>query len=291
MSNYKGQISTVLHYINQQVQQDWTGADSNAFNGATHRDVLAEIACMSTRNFQVYFKSYLNETYGAYIDRIRLEYALQLLQDGDLSNAQIAERIGYANDTALYNVIKKKQNTTPSQYKMEIEEQFQPSALIVDYRLEILEEKQVLFLSYIGDYNHLSSSIFEENSWNKLYDFAHAQNILPDDEEYWGICYDNTNITDSDKCRFYACLVINEHFRTKLTNEIKSMVIPSAQYAVFTHLGAYEDLDEFYNHAIQTISEDYQLSDDLILEHYVNSPTDIPIDKLITELWIPITKR
>lgn len=197
--SYKGQISAVLHYINEQIQLDWTNSDNNAFNDAMHRDILAKIACMSPRNFQLYFKSYLNETYGAYIDRIRLEYALQLFQDGDLSNAQIAERIGYANDTALYNVIKKKRNTTPSQYKLEVAKQLQPSAVRVESRLEILEEKYVLFLSYVGDYNTFSSSKFEERSWDKLYDFAQAHDVLPDHEEYWGICYDNSNITDLDK--------------------------------------------------------------------------------------------
>lgn len=291
MSDYKGQIAVVLHYINQQVQKDWTGSDSDAFNAAMHKDILAEMACMSPRNFQIYFKSYLNETYGAYIDRIRLEYALQLLQDGDLSNAKIAERIGYASDTALYRTINKKHNITPSQYKIKIGELLQPSNIIVDYRMEILEEKQVLFLSYIGDYNTFSSSIFEENSWDRLYDMAYSQNILSNKDEYWGICYDNANITDSDKCRFYACLVVCERFCPKLTDEIKCMIIPSAQYAVFTYQGAYENLDDFYNHAIQNISEDYQLGDDLILEHYVNSPTDVTVNQLITELWIPIVKR
>lgn len=291
MTNYRGQISAVQHYINEQVQQDWTNSDNNAFNAATHKDILAKIACMSPRNFQLYFKSYLNETYGAYIDRIRLEYALQLFQDGDLSNAQIAERIGYANDTALYNVIKKKRNTTPSQYKLEVAKQLQPSAVRVESRLEILEEKYVLFLSYVGDYSTFSSSKFEERSWDKLYDFAQAHDVLPDHEEYWGICYDNSNITDLDKCRFYACLAVTEHFCSKLTDEIKCMTIPSAQYAVFTYLGAYENLDKFYDQAIQNISEGYQLSDDLILEHYINSPTDVSSDKLVTELWLPITQR
>lgn len=290
MNNYKGQITSVLHYINQQVQKDWTASDSNAFNDAVHRDILVEIACMSVRNFQVYFKSYLNETYGAYIDRIRLEWALQLLQDGDFSNAEIAERIGYANDTALYNALKKKRNHTPSKYKVQTNATKKASTVKVDFRIARLIERVVLFLSYIGNYDNISSSIFEEDSWDRLYSCALSQNLLPQDEEYWGICYDNTDITDPDKCRFYACLTINGHISTKLTDEIKCMIIPSAQYAVFTHTGAYDGLDEFYNLAIQNIPEGYQLSDDLILEHYINSPTDVSSNELITELWIPFEK-
>lgn len=61
----------------------------------------------------------------------------------------------------------------------------------IDCSIEILKEKTVIFLSYIGDYNNLSTAIFEEDSWDKLYDFTLSQNILPENEEYWGIWYDN----------------------------------------------------------------------------------------------------
>ena len=61
MSDYKGQLINVLHYINLQIQKDWTNTDSNAFNQAVRKEVLAEIACMSPRNFQFYFKSYFKE--------------------------------------------------------------------------------------------------------------------------------------------------------------------------------------------------------------------------------------
>ena len=290
MSDYKGQLINVLHYINQQLQRDWTNTDSNAFNQAVHKEVLAEIACMSPRNFQLYFKSYFKESFGVYIDRLRREFALQLIKDGQFTHAEIAERVGYANDTALYNVFKKKYQYTPSEYKDLISENKKAITDTIDCRIEILKEKAVLFLSYIGDYNNFSSSIFEEDSWDKLYHFAFSQNILPEDEEYWGICYDNQDITDSEKCRFYACLTISNLIPRKITDEIKCTTIPSSLYAVFTHIGAYAGLDHFYDVAIQNIPLEYRLSDNLILERYLNSPTDTPESELVTELWMSIEK-
>lgn len=291
MSDYRGHIIAVLHYINQQVLKDWTGSEVDAFNKAMYKHILSKIACMSYRSFQFYFQLYLKESYGTYIDRIRIEYALQLLRDGDLSNAEISERIGFANDTAFYNALKKKYKLTPTQYKVDIGKIKLPKTIKLDYKIELSKEKHVLFLSYIGDYNNYSSSFFEEDSWDKLFDFASNNNIpLIQDEEYWGICYDNTDITESDKCRFYACLAINVYHSTKLTDKIKCMTIPSSLYAVFTHLGAYDDLPDFYNHAIQNIPPDYQLSEACILEKYINSPNDISEDQLITEVWIPIEK-
>lgn len=290
MSDYKGQLINVLHYINQQIQKDWTNTDTNAFNQAVCKEVLAEIACMSPRNFQLYFKSYFKEPFGEYIDRLRREFALQLIREGQFTHAKIAERVGYANDTALYNVFKKKYQYTPSEYKDLISENKKAITDRIDCSVEILKEKAVLFLSYIGDYNNLSSSIFEEDSWDKLYNFAFSQNILPENEEYWGICYDNQEITDSEKCRFYACLTISNLIPQKITDEIKCMTIPISQYAVFTHIGVYEGLDHFYDIAIQNIPLEYRLSDNLILERYLNSPKDTPDSELVTELWIPIVK-
>ena len=290
MSDYKGQLINVLHYINQQIQRDWTNTDTNAFNQAVHKEVLAEIACMSPRNFQLYFNSYFKEPFGEYIDRLRREFALQLIKDGQLTHAKIAERVGYANDTALYNVFKKKYQYTPSEYKDLIFENKKAVTDKIDCQIEILKEKTVLFLSYIGDYNDFSSSIFEEDSWDKLYGLAFSQNILPENEEYWGICYDNQEITDSEKCRFYACLTISNLIPRQITDEIKCMTTPSSLYAVFTHVGAYDGLDHFYDVAIQNIPLEYRLSDNLILERYLNSPTDTPESELVTELWIPIEK-
>ena len=81
-TKYKAQIDSVLHYVNQQIGIDWSASASHAFNKATQADVLARIACMSVRNFQLYFKLYLNESFGEYIDRVRRELALQLMPKG-----------------------------------------------------------------------------------------------------------------------------------------------------------------------------------------------------------------
>lgn len=290
MSDYKGQLIEVLHYINQQVQKDWSSADSNAFNQAVCKEVLAEKACMSTRNFQLYFKSYVKEPFGEYIDRLRREFALQLIQEGELTHVEIAERVGYANDTALYNVIKKKYQRTPSEYKELISQNKEVVTDRITCQIITSDEIPVLYLSYIGDYNNLSSSVFEEDSWDKLYDCAFSQNILTEKEEYWGICYDNQEITDPAKCRFYACMTVSKSIQRKKADEIKCMMIPKSQYAVFTYIGAYEGLDHFYDTAIQSIPFEYRLSDNLILERYLNSSTDTPDSELVTELWIPIIK-
>jgi transcriptional regulator GlxA family with amidase domain len=116
-NRYKGNITTILHHINMMVKRDWSDSDTNAFEDETKISKLAELSGMSCRNLQLYFHAYTNETIGKYKNRIRLEYTLQLLKEGRYRQSEIAERVGLANDTALYNIFRKKLDSTPAGYK------------------------------------------------------------------------------------------------------------------------------------------------------------------------------
>ncbi|WP_289630540.1 GyrI-like domain-containing protein, partial [uncultured Phocaeicola sp.] len=65
-------------------------------------------------------------------------------------------------------------------------------------------------------------------------------------------------------------------------------LIPARKYAVFTHKGNYDGLTSFYDEVITTINNS-DLSIDITapyMEKYLNSPTDVPAEELITELWV-----
>ena len=70
-TKYKAQIDSVLHYVNQQIGNDWSASASHAFNKATQADVLARIACMSVRNFQLYFNGKGGGTMAQFIEAIK----------------------------------------------------------------------------------------------------------------------------------------------------------------------------------------------------------------------------
>lgn len=290
-NKYKGQITAVLHHINMMVQCDWTGSDVNAFENETSIEHLSKISGICKRNLHIYFPAYINETVAQYKNRIRLEYALQLLKEGKYTQTELAERIGLANDTALYNIFRKKLNTTPANYKARfLTEPIIQNIPTVDCKIIGLPETPVLFLSYIGNYNDYASTFFEEDSWDKLYNYASTNNILPESEEYWGICYDDTGITDVGKCRFYACMTITKSIKSRLTDEVKCMILPSHRYAIYTHKGSYNKLDSFYKNIMLNIPQGYDPGSGLILERYLNSPNDTAESELLTEVLLPISK-
>lgn len=143
----------------------------------------------------------------------------------------------------MYIFFRKKLNTTPANYKAQfLKERIIQNIPTVDCKIIDLPETPVLFLSYIGNYNYYTSTFFEEDSWDKLYDYAFINNILSMNEEYWGICYDDTGITNVDKCSFYACISITKSIKSRLIDEVKSMILPADKYAVYTHKGSYNEL-------------------------------------------------
>lgn len=115
---------------------------------------------------------------------------------------------------------------------------------------------------------------------------------MPDKEDYWGIAYDDTDITSLEKCRFYACIAIQKGIRSNppLTSPIKHMDLPQGTYAVYIHQGDYALLDAFYETILKQLPQFYSLGETPILEHYLNSPTDTDVKELLTEVWIPIVK-
>ena len=63
------------------------------------------------------FKSATNKTPIKYINDLRIEAALKLLVDSNLSITQIADRVGFSNINYMIKVFKDTLNTTPKAYK------------------------------------------------------------------------------------------------------------------------------------------------------------------------------
>lgn len=291
--SYQGQIETILHYLDSMIQKNWTGKTADEFNHLLSIPELAKIACMSVRNLQLMFKAYTSETLHQYIIRTRMEYAQQLLKDKNMSITEICEYIGFANQSALNNALQKKYNLTPRELQKKLLEttHVYPSPIPL-CRIVESETIPILFLSYTGDYNTCSSVAFEAYTWDYLYEYAKENSLLPNKEDYWGIAYDDTDITSSEKCRFYTCMTIQRGtgFSPSLTSQIKYMELPQSTYAVYTHQGDYALLDAFYETILKQLPQSYCLGETPILEHYLNSPTDTEVKELLTEVWIPIVQ-
>ncbi len=78
---------------------------------------LAERVNMSPRNFSRQFTEQLNLSPGKYVQKARVERAKMLLEQGQLSVAQVADKVGIKSIAVLSRLFKKYLAISPSDYK------------------------------------------------------------------------------------------------------------------------------------------------------------------------------
>jgi AraC-like DNA-binding protein len=82
----------------------------------------ASIAGMSESRFMRYFRTVTGETFVAYLNRLRLERAAQLLDEGDLSIADIAMAVGFSDQSYFDRLFRRHFGRTPSEVRRGREE-------------------------------------------------------------------------------------------------------------------------------------------------------------------------
>jgi AraC family transcriptional regulator len=289
---YRGNIEEVVQYIEHKIRTDWrTVTSSESFGEATKTERLTRIALMSRRSLQLYFNTYMHEGIQSYTSRRRLEYAQLLMKQSDMQLCEVADRLGFANQQALSNMMKERYDATPTGKREELNrlmEQRIRGMKIDEPRREHLKASPILYLAYTGNYSDYTSEVFEEESWDRLQEYATDNGWADAEPQYWGIAFDDTDITDADQCRFCAAVSIAPglNHSAKVNDEIKVMTLPEGNYLVYTYRGEYDGLDAFYDAVIRSLP--CPLGNGLILERYLNSPADVTKEDLITEVWVPV---
>lgn len=82
---------------------------------------LSEAFGLTPQYLSSFFKKHQGENLTHFIARVRIKHAKTLLQDKTLTIAQIAQRVGYANDVGLIRLFKKYEGITPGKYRDQLE--------------------------------------------------------------------------------------------------------------------------------------------------------------------------
>ena len=80
-------------------------------------EVLAEVACLSYRQFSRRFRAIFNASPAAYVEATRLDEARTRLSETDCNIGKLAESIGFASDDAFRRAFERKFGVTPSSYR------------------------------------------------------------------------------------------------------------------------------------------------------------------------------
>lgn len=261
MSKYEDKIQNALSYI-----QD------NLENTIVWNDVCKECG-ISEYHFHRIFSSYMSESPGDFIKRKRMEKAAMYLSCGekDLSIVDISFLCGYSSQANLSKAFKLYFGVTPgdvikgeqpknskigklkSKYGKDFNvKDLYPNPELIkaskDYFKEVLmnvemrdmAERSVMYMESKSGY--VKESI--HSTWDSLVEQAMCLPMKREEFEMYGIGHDNPQVTPEEKCRYDACILLEEG--VSVGDSVKTKSFPKGKYACFYYKGESADLVQFY---------------------------------------------
>lgn len=286
--DYAKRMLEVIAYIQTHLDED------------IRLDQLADIACFSSCHFHRIFTGMMGQTLKRYIRSLKLERAALDLIKTDRSVLDIALDAGYETHESFTRAFSTMFGIPPQQFrnnnqplntlfsaKANVMKQLNENSGDDNMKVEIVDfpETQVAFVRHTGPYKDCGKA------WDKLCTWAGPQGLLQPGCTFFGLCYDDPDVTEPEKIRYDACISIDSDCRPEGDIQIKS--IESGPYIKTTHFGPYENLSGTYSELCgKWIPEKgYEVDSKPSIEIYLNSPEDTAPDELITDVYVPLVKE
>ena len=276
-NDYVQRINKVVAYIN------------NHLDETLDLKTLANEAALSDFHFHRIFKALKDEAIGGYITRLRLEATARLLRYTALTIEEIAFNIGYETPASLSKAFKKQYGISPTEYRTNKDtyimkkEIINPDLALKTPKIVTLEPKNLIYVALTGAYGSLDYGKAYEQLWAVI----KAQKLFTKGIESICISYDDPKITEGSLQRSDVCLAI--HKPATPQDEVSCKTLAGGKYAVFFYQGSYENLSQVYDTAVRwVIDHQYTLREEPFFEKYLNDARRTPIEKLKTEIYIPI---
>lgn len=281
-------LQVVLRHIEESAAFD--GICGKDFNDATSVSSLAHASGLSARSLRDYFKAYIGQSLVNYVSQRRAEYAARIFRlYPAVSKAQAAYSLGFNCPNGIYRLMRKNGVANIDSLRSMI---VNDSAIHLPFRKEYMSECLLFYKQLEAHYDECSTCEFETDNWDEIEAFVSTKFPKANVSGYVGFAIDRYISDDKDSGTFISGVLFQGIRSSELNKDISGSIgwrlIPARKYAVFTHKGNYDGLTSFYDEVITTINNS-DLSIDITapyMEKYLNSPTDVPAEQLITELWI-----
>jgi AraC family transcriptional regulator len=138
-----------------------------------------------------------------------------------------------------------------------------------------LEEKQVAFVSFIG--NYMGNSKVFKDLFDKLCGWAGPKGLITSNTVFLSAYQDDPNVTPPDKLRLEVCMIIPEN--TEVEGEIQKKVLPGGKYIVMkTELSGPQEYGDAWNKIVEWMKENNEEIDMSrpSYEIYLNNPEEHP---------------
>jgi AraC family transcriptional regulator len=245
-SQYINRINKALAYIDSHLDD------------TINLETLAQVANFSAFHFHRIFLGVTGETPNQYIKRRRIEKAAWLVGLNNKSMTQIAHECGFSSSSTFSRAFREHFGVSPSQWLQNSKncktnsKYSQDSGAKASYdpvllqetkedqtmKLEIKDIPQIQ-VAYVANLEGYSEEKVNA-AWHRLLQWAGPRDLVKKDSVMIGIPFDNPDITDADKCRYYACIGIDDTIET--TGDIGKMAISSGRYAVYHFHGTADNI-------------------------------------------------
>ncbi|HLB57158.1 MAG TPA: GyrI-like domain-containing protein [Coxiellaceae bacterium] len=255
---------------------------------------LASVAYFSPFHFHRIFTALTGESIKSYVRRLRLERATRDLVFTDLSIVQVGERAGYDTQQSFHRAFKEAFNETPKTFREKATEGLSLRAkqneldanakeLVI---VKTIEPIVVAFVRHVGPYDH--GTIMK--SWMQLVAEVGLPHILSDKSEKISIPYDSPETTLAEKLRYDACVTVDQLPNFKAKGAIGVQTIEGGKYAVITHNGSLDTIENAYNilFGVWLPQSGYEPADHPNFMLHRKIPFQISSEDLVTDIYLPL---
>lgn len=108
---------------------------------------------------------------------------------------------------------------------------------------------------------------------------------------YFGITHDDPHVTTEDKLRYDACILAPKNVQPK--GGVGKQVLKVGKYAIFTHNGSYDKIDETYDRVffkwLPDSKENVDETRPCFAEYFNIEFVKTDQSKLVTKIYIPLS--
>jgi AraC family transcriptional regulator len=254
-SEYEIRMHRVLAYIDEHLDESLDLA------------TLAEVAHFSSFHFHRLFSAWMDETFGEYLRRRRVEVAAKRLASQPRTRIlNVALSVGFGSAEAFTRAFKNRFGCSPTTWR---EQQSSPhreksnSGQVNSKQSQVLpgsfaehgisrilskeflmkvslidrQPATVAYFRHLGEYGEPIAKF-----WQETYVPWAVMNKLGADHARYGIAHDDASITAPEQCRYDACAEVSPDFMA--TGGALKTTLPGGKYAVLSFKGTVEQVGQ-----------------------------------------------
>lgn len=271
-------------------------------------EMVAKVGLYSPFHLHRIFKAITNETLNSYITRKRIEKTASiLLHRKNISITELSLQFGFNSNSSFTRAFKKFYGISPSEFRKskqkyskisQVESKNgQVKAMSEEYICNInnqinwikmnakieIKEMPKIDLAYITQIGHEGLV----NAYAKLIKWAAPKGLLNENSKMATIYHDSYKITDPNKVRMSACLILNE--KTEVEGEIGLTTINQGKFIVGHFEIGIQDFEKSWTGLFIWMNENgYKKADRNPFEIYHNNFNEHPKKIAIVDFYIPI---